>query len=125
MSALVERIIAARDRLRPLRMQGEESIRNPAVEATEALADAANAITERDQTIHALRTRLAHAEAFSTVELQQWIYGEQLAAHEPGDSHRYAFDPESLRALLEEAGFVIAERPDAGLAVRYRAVKPA
>lgn len=25
---------------------------------------------ERDQTIHALRTRLAHVEAFSTIELQ-------------------------------------------------------
>lgn len=46
MSALVERIIAARDRLRPLRMQGEENIRNPAVEATEVMADAANALSE-------------------------------------------------------------------------------
>jgi hypothetical protein len=70
MSALVERIIAARDRLRPLRMQGEESIRNPAVEATDALADAANAITEQDETIHALRQRLAKVEALSTIELQ-------------------------------------------------------
>lgn len=68
MSALVERIIAARDRLRPLRTQGEESIRNPAVEATEVMADAANAITERDQTIHALRQRLERFEGLSPVE---------------------------------------------------------
>lgn len=63
MSALVERIIAARDGLKPVK-----DWRVPP--ALDALADAANAITERDQTIHALRTRLAHVEAFSTIELQ-------------------------------------------------------
>ena len=69
MSALVERIIAARDSLRHLRMQGDENIRNPAVIATDALADAANALTERDETIHYQRQRLAKVEAFSSVEL--------------------------------------------------------
>ncbi len=63
MSALVERIIAARDGLKPVK-----DWRVPP--ALDALADAANAIDERDQTIHALRTRLAHVEAFSTIELQ-------------------------------------------------------
>lgn len=58
MSALVERIIAARDRLRPLRMAGEESIRNPAVAATEVMADAANTITQRDEEAHYLRARV-------------------------------------------------------------------
>ena len=63
MSALVERIIAYRDDLRINRSTVTR-------DAMDLLADAANAITERDQTIHALRTRLAHVEAFSTIELQ-------------------------------------------------------
>jgi len=100
MSALVERIIAARDRLRPLRMQGEESIRNPAVEATEALADAANAITERDQTIHALRTRLAHVEAFSTVELQNCA----RYVNEGRDSHEAATRGQELARMVLYVG---------------------
>lgn len=58
MSALVERIIAARDGLRPLRMQGEENIRNPAVAATEAMADAANALVEMDRVIRILTDRI-------------------------------------------------------------------
>jgi hypothetical protein len=57
MSALVERIIAARDRLRPLRMQGEESIRNPAVEATAAMGDAANAIIDLLNTLRSIHVR--------------------------------------------------------------------
>jgi hypothetical protein len=67
-SALVERIIAARDRLRPLRQAGEESIRNPAVAATDALADAANAIQERDVTIFYARQQIARLEAASPAE---------------------------------------------------------
>lgn len=64
MSALVERIIAARDQLK---RRGQDVF---LPEVLDAMADAANAINERDQTIHALRTRLAHVEAFSTIELQ-------------------------------------------------------
>ena len=64
MSALVERIIAARDQLK---RRGQDVF---LPEVLDAMADAANAISERDQTIHALRTRLAHVEAFSTIELQ-------------------------------------------------------
>lgn len=63
MSALVERIIAARDMIKPL-----ADYRVPP--AIDALADAANAIVERDETIHALRQRLAKFEAFSAVEFQ-------------------------------------------------------
>lgn len=58
MSALVERIIAARDRLRPLRMQGEERVRNPAVEATEVMADAANFLAEAERRIGQLEAAL-------------------------------------------------------------------
>ncbi len=65
MSALVERIIAARDRLRGFAVPSDDDI----IEARAAMADAANAITERDETIHAQRHRLAKVEAFSTVEL--------------------------------------------------------
>lgn len=64
MSALVERIIAARDVLKA-RSQDFYSR-----EVLDAMADAANAIDERDQTIHALRSRLAKVEAFSSIELQ-------------------------------------------------------
>ena len=65
MSALVERIIAARDRLRGFAVPSDDDI----IEARAAMADAANAITERDETIHAQRHRLAKVEAFSSVEL--------------------------------------------------------
>lgn len=66
MSALIERIIAARDGLKGLNISDYALIR----EARDAMADAANAIEERDQTIHALRSRLAKVEAFSSIELQ-------------------------------------------------------
>lgn len=69
MSALVERIIAARDRIKRLINYGEDAVWRPAKEAHEVMADAANAITERDETIHAQRHRLAKVEAFSSVEL--------------------------------------------------------
>lgn len=62
MSALVERIIATRDRLKPLMRQGEDYIWRPAKDAVEALADAANALTERDETIFHLRNQLAAAK---------------------------------------------------------------
>ena len=65
MTALVERIIAARDRLRGFAVPSDDDI----IEARDAMADAANAIKERDETIHALRHRLAKVEAFSSVEL--------------------------------------------------------
>lgn len=65
MSALVERIIAARDGITGLNVSEYALIR----EARDVMADAANAITERDETIHALRNRLAKVEAFSSVEL--------------------------------------------------------
>lgn len=65
MTALVERIIAARDRLRGFAVPSDDDI----IEARNAMADAANAITERDETIRGLRNRLAKVEAFSSVEL--------------------------------------------------------
>lgn len=65
MSALVERIIAARDQLKRLGISEYGVI----ADTRDVMADAANAITERDETIHALRHRLAKVEAFSSVEL--------------------------------------------------------
>ncbi|WP_310540830.1 hypothetical protein [Phenylobacterium sp.] len=65
MSALVERIIAARDSLKGLNISNYALI----ADARDVMADAANAITERDETIHALRNRLSKVEAFSSVEL--------------------------------------------------------
>ena len=65
MTALVERIIAARDRLLGFAVPSDDDI----IEARNAMADAANAIKERDETIHAQRHRLAKVEAFSSVEL--------------------------------------------------------
>jgi ubiquinone/menaquinone biosynthesis C-methylase UbiE len=57
-------------------------------------------------------------------QLQQWIFGEQLKHHEPGDSHRYGFWEERLRELLHAAGFVAGERIDAGLGLHLLAQKP-
>lgn len=54
-------------------------------------------------------------------DLQQWIYGEQLPHHEPGDSHRYGYSGPVLKSCLQDAGFRIVEEPETGLAVRYRA----
>lgn len=54
MTALVERIIAARDGLKGLNISDYALIR----EARDAMADAANAINERDETIHALRRQI-------------------------------------------------------------------
>ena len=62
MTALVERIIAARDIVKRQDISGGRLL-------VDVLADAANAIKERDETIHALRHRLAKVEAFSSVEL--------------------------------------------------------
>lgn len=53
MSALVERIIAARDRLRGFAVPSDDDI----IEARNAMADAANAITQRDEEAHYLRAR--------------------------------------------------------------------
>lgn len=68
MSALVERIIAARDRLSALDRR-DLGYGADVKFARDAMADAANAIKERDETIHAQRHRLAKVEAFSSVEL--------------------------------------------------------
>jgi predicted SAM-dependent methyltransferase len=53
----------------------------------------------------------------------QWIYGEQLAEHEPGDSHRYAWTERTLRLALEKAGFRVGDRSPTGLALRFRVLK--
>lgn len=56
--------------------------------------------------------------------LIQWLYGEQLPQHEPGDSHRYGWTEQLLAAALAEARFEAGAPIDAGLACRFRAVKP-
>jgi L-fucose mutarotase/ribose pyranase (RbsD/FucU family) len=45
MTALVERIIAARDRIKHLMNYGEDAVWRPAKEAHEVMADAANALS--------------------------------------------------------------------------------
>jgi ubiquinone/menaquinone biosynthesis C-methylase UbiE len=55
---------------------------------------------------------------------QQWIYGEQLPRHEPGDSHRWGWWEPTLRAALHVAGFQVGEREETGLALRFIATKP-
>ena len=45
MTDMTERLVAARDRLKPLTRQGEDCIWRPAKEAHEVMADAANRIT--------------------------------------------------------------------------------
>lgn len=62
---LISRLNASRDALKGLNISEYALIRD----ARDVMADAANAITERDETIHALRNRLAKVEAFSSVEL--------------------------------------------------------
>ena len=61
----------------------------------------------------------AHPEA----ELQQWIHGEDLGGD--FDGHRYSFSARSLKTLIQDAGFLIHETPETGLAVRYIAHKAA
>ena len=71
--------------------------------------------------------RIAQAwvnEEYPKEDLQQWIYGEQLPRHEPGDNHRYGFWADKLRVLLEIVGFEVPAREETGLAVRYIARKP-
>lgn len=55
--------------------------------------------------------------------LRQWLYGEQLPNHLPGDSHRYAWMERELAAALDEEGFDAYDRLETGLALRFRAVK--
>lgn len=58
MSALVERIIAARDRLRELTPFTDSDDHFAAVSAArDAMADAANALDQRDEEAHYLRAR--------------------------------------------------------------------
>lgn len=55
--------------------------------------------------------------------VQQWLYGEDLAAgHAPPDTHRCAYWPQLLRARLEEAAFHPGDPIAAGNAVRFRAI---
>lgn len=55
--------------------------------------------------------------------LQQWLYGEELPEHQPGDSHRTAFTVSRLRGLLADNGFVPGDEIEAGYAARFRAVR--
>jgi predicted SAM-dependent methyltransferase len=56
---------------------------------------------------------------------QQWVYGEQLTNHEPGDSHRYGWTESNLVRELNEAGFRLDHpREETGLALRFIARKP-
>jgi len=83
MSALVERIISLRDDIK----SGRGTVTRVELDI---LADSANALTERDQTIHALRQRLERFEALSTVEFYNCaVYvGEAKSAIQGADRGR-------------------------------------
>lgn len=55
MSALTERLVAVRDRIKPLTRQGEDNVWRPAQAAVDALAEAANKIVELEAAISAAR----------------------------------------------------------------------
>lgn len=54
-------------------------------------------------------------------DAMQWLYGEQLGIHEPGDSHRFGWTEPLLRDALETRGFAAGDRLETGLALRFRA----
>lgn len=62
------------------------------------------------------------ADDLTDPELEQWVYGEELGVHEPGDSHRSAWTERILREHLEAAGFRAGAREQTGLALRFRAI---
>lgn len=65
------------------------------------------------------------SNGLTDAEVVQWLYGEDLGdRHSLSDCHRYAYNEESLRDVLGDAGFVVGEREPTGLAVRFLAVKP-
>lgn len=76
-------------------------------------------VPDADRVCHAYVAGELDADALS-----QWLYGEQLPNHEPGDSHRYGHTPATLGGLLAQAGFKFGDRDDTGLALRYLAKKP-
>lgn len=55
---LTERLIAVRDRIKPLTRQGEDNIWRPAKEAVDALADAANRIVEPEAALKPFAAKL-------------------------------------------------------------------
>lgn len=59
MAALVERLVAARDRIKPLTRYGEDSVWRPANEAHECMADAANAISDLVEGLQGLLDQLS------------------------------------------------------------------
>jgi ubiquinone/menaquinone biosynthesis C-methylase UbiE len=54
---------------------------------------------------------------YSKVELQQWIYGEDLG--DGADYHRYGWDAQTLQDELVAEGFRITHAPETGLAIRF------
>lgn len=69
-------------------------------------------------------TRAWHAGELDDKGFQQWVYGEQLKNHEPGDSHRFGWWEKPLRWELTQAGFEVGDREETGLALRFVATKP-
>lgn len=64
------------------------------------------------------------ADELTWPEYNQWLYGEVLANHEDGDTHRSGWSQDSLADRLRFYGFEVGVREDTGLALRFRAVKP-
>ena len=97
MSVLVERIIAARDTLK----RRERDVYLP--EALAAMADAANAITERDETIFYQRNKLARFEAL--LKEAHWYVSD----------HQEAQPNDETATLLDRMEFAV---PDIAKAVQ-------
>lgn len=106
MSALVERIIAARDCVKRVHKLVDRDDQATLQIAIDAMADAANALTERDETIHYLRGRFAKVDAdlyrridLHAFSLDAWASGEDAAA--AGLYRQQAADIRALLALVK------------------------
>lgn len=82
------------------------------------LADRGVLDVEVPDVLRVVRAWLEDDGELDDAGLEQWLYGEQLANHEPGDSHRAAYTESVLRRMLEEAGFHVGSREETGLALR-------
>ena len=99
MSALIERLIASRDRLRGFAVPSDDDI----IEARAAMADACNALDAYDKTMR----RIAEDEARSASD----DYAQELITrlHERAESYRQSGpSAEHTAALLDEAAGAIS-----------------
>ena len=58
-------------------------------------------------------------------DLMQWIFSESLPQMQDSElnNHVWGYTEDTLRLLLEEYGFIVGDREESGLALRFRATK--